>query len=125
MEFSVEKRVKELNDIVQVCEKVKQTVDTDGWKDIVEPLIEKMITDVAGGKMRNGRYNGGLLNRARKEEKREFYIGYKQALIDLHGRIWAYPDAIPRYEDERGQLVSGTRPEFKTPMINDNRYGPQ
>ena len=123
-ELNVEQRVNELNQAVSICNKVKTTVDTEGWKEIVEPMIDKMITDITGCKMQNGRWHGGLLDRARKEEKREFYIGYKQALIDLHRRIWAYPDAIKRYEDERGTLVSGPKRGYTTPMIDDVKgYG--
>lgn len=122
--FSVEKRIKELNDIVSLCNKVKTTLETDGWKDIIEPMIDKSITDITGCKMPNGRWHGGLLDRARKDEKREFYIGYKQALIDLHRRVWAYTDSIKRYDDERGKLVSGTNKTYTTPMIDDLKgYG--
>jgi hypothetical protein len=122
--FSVEKRIKELNEVVSVCNKVKTTLETDGWKDIIEPLIDKTITDITGCKMPNGRWHGGLLDRAKKDEKREFYIGYKQALIDFHRRIWAYTDSIKRIEEERGQLVSGSKKAYTTPMIDDVRgYG--
>ena len=121
-ELDIQKRLKELNDAMSVCQKVKDMLTTDGWKSIGEPLIDKMIGDVVGRKMSNGRWDCGAINKARKDERREYYVGYKQALIDLHNRLYTYSDAIPRYEAERGKLVSGTTQRYTTPMF-DTQYG--
>jgi hypothetical protein len=121
--FTVEKRIKELNELIAACQRVKQTVETQGWQTIVEPLIDKTITDITGCKMKNGRWHSGLLDKARKDERREYYIGYKQALIDLHRRTYAYVDSIKRYDQERQQLISGASKRFTTPLVDDTRYG--
>lgn len=79
--------------------------------------------DIVGSKV-DGVWYGGLLDRARKEEKREYYIGYKQALIDLHLRIYAYKKALKVTEDKRNRLVeekhSGKK--FTVPLLDDTSY---
>lgn len=121
-ELDIQKRLKELNGAMEVCQKVKDMLHTDGWKSICEPLIDKMIGDIVGRKMPNGRWDCGSINKARKDERREYYIGYKQAIIDFHNRIHAYEDSIKRLEEERGQLVSGATQRYSTPMF-DTAYG--
>lgn len=120
--FKFEEEVKRLNEQVKVCNKVSDTVATEGWTDIVEPLIDKMISDITGGKLK-GRWYGGLLDRARKDERREFYIGYKQALIDFHKRIMAYVDAIKVYEQKRDEMLKAKDNPYTRPMVDDTRYG--
>ena len=122
-EPQVQQRIKELSEISSICQKVATTLSSPGWTEAIEPLIDKMITDITGCKMKNGRWHGGLLTKARTDEKREFYIGYKQALIDLHRRVYAYNDSLKRYEDERAILVKGPSKKFNTPLVDDTSYG--
>ena len=122
-QFFVEKEIKRLNDTMSLCERVKQTVDTKGWQEIIEPLIDKSITDITGCKMKNGRWHGGLVDKARKDERREYYIGYKQALIDLHRRVYGYVDNIQRLKDQRDEIVANKDRRTSVPLIDDTRYG--
>ena len=92
-DVQLSKQVQDINTILSECQRVSATLGSRGWVEIVEPLIDKMIGDVTGSKV-EGRWSGGLLDRARKDERREFYVGYKQALIDLHTRIYAYVNNI-------------------------------
>jgi hypothetical protein len=121
-------RVRELNRLNEtkaLCDRVAQTLSTAGWKEIIEPLIDKSISDITGCKMANGRWHGGLLDKARKDERREYYIGYKQALVDLHRRVYGYVDAIKRLEDQRDELVKGAERGSRIPLIDDSRYSPR
>lgn len=122
-ELEKSKRIKELSDKIGICSHVQMVVAMRGWREIIEPLIDKSITDITGCKMPNGRWHGGLLDKARKDEKREYYIGYKQALIDLHRRVYGYVDSAKRLEDERKQLVEGPSKAYRQPMIDDTKYG--
>ena len=119
----ISNELKKLNEILAECRRVEETIGSKGWQEIVEPLIDKMIGDVLGAKVK-GRWNGGLLDKARKEEKREYYIGYKQALIDLHTRVYAYVNSIKTYEDRRDKLLKDQQDiKYSQPMVDDTRYG--
>jgi hypothetical protein len=121
-ELRVEAELQKINEVLAACDQVKDTVSTNGWVNIIEPLIDKAISDVTGAKVK-GRWYGGLLDRAKKEERREYYIGYKQALIDFHRRIYAYVDNIDVYEGRKKELVNEKTPKYTRPMIDDTRYG--
>ena len=101
---------------VSICRKVVTTLETQGWKDVIAPLIDKMIIDIVGGKIK-GKWVSGLLNRAKSEEKREYYIGYKQALIDLHNRTHAYEVQFKIKTDE----LSDLKVEEKSPSDSIKR----
>jgi len=88
-----------------VCNSVKTTLETEGWKNVIKPLIDKAIIDVLGGQI-DGRWVSGLIDRAKKDERREFYIGYKQALVDLDMRINNYIDQIVLKEDELKRVLA-------------------
>ena len=118
----VESEVVKINETIKACKEVEVTLNTDGWKNVIEPLIDKSIMDITGAKL-NGKWYGGLLDRARKDERREFYIGYKQALIDLHRRISTYPDSVLVYENKKKELIKNKEPKYTRPMLDDTRYG--
>ena len=84
---------------ISICQEVKTTVDSKGWKDTIEPLIDRLIIEVVGGKL-GDTWVGGKLDRARKDERREYWIGYKQALIDLHGRVMFHLQQLPMLEEQ-------------------------
>lgn len=121
-ELRINEEIKNINDILATCHRVKESVDTKGWQEIIEPMIDKSIQDILGAKV-NGKWHGGLVDKARKDEKREYYIGYKQALIDLHTRVYAYINTIKVYEDKKSFLIKDLEsPKYVTPMEN-SRYG--
>jgi hypothetical protein len=121
-ELYLENEIKKANEDLSRCRKVEATVETPGWKEVIEPLLDKTIMDITGGKI-NGKWYGGLLDRARKDERREYYIGYKQALIDLQRRIMACVDGVAQLESKVNNLKLDSKPRFKTPMVDDTRYG--
>ena len=89
---------KKLNKSLSICRAVKETLDSDGWKNTISPLLDRMIIDTVGGKLGDV-WVSGKLDRAKKEERREFYIGYKQGLMDLHGRILFHLQQLLIIED--------------------------
>lgn len=103
--------------------KVKATLETDGWKKIIGPLLDKMIKDIIGGKYFS-RWSGGILSRTTREGKVEYYLGYKQALIDLHNRILAYKHQIKKSEGAIKLLEKEKKSGFKMPM-EDGVYSPE
>lgn len=113
---------KRLNRDVVICRAVKEVIDGDGWKNTIAPLIDKMIIDIVGGKIADV-WSSGKLDRAKKDERREFYIGYKQALIDLHGRIMSHLVQLPMLEDRIKELQKEKEGRFRVPLVDDERYG--
>ena len=115
------KYLNQLNKDLKICNKVQETVNTDGWKSIISPLIDKSIIDVLGGQI-DGKWVSGLLDRAKKDERREYYIGYKQALIDLSQRINFFLEQIPLKQDELKHM-SEKKNKYIQPMEN-SPYAP-
>ena len=86
-------RLKDLAINIDMAEKVGKTLDTDGWKDIIEPLINKMIVDVLGGQ-EDGRWFSGVEFTGRSEMDIDQLIAYRRALIDLHSNIYSMVDNL-------------------------------
>jgi len=116
--------IKTIAQKIQVCRKVKETVDTPGWSEIISPIIDRMIIDVCGGKL-GDTWTGGKIDRARKDERREFYIGYKQALIDLHTRIMFHVKQLPMFEEQVQEKLKAKEDRFYAPLLEDSRYAVQ
>lgn len=112
----------QLKEDLKLCNKVRQTVSSEGWQEVIGPLIDKTIIDVVGGKI-DGKWVSGYIDKARKDEKREYYIGYKQAMIDLYQRIYNYIDQIPLKEDEAKRMLES--PADKVVPLSDSPYYPE
>jgi hypothetical protein len=115
---------KRTNQQLSICREVKSTVDSKGWQDTIGPLIDRMIIEVAGGKLGDV-WSSGKLDRARSDEKREFYVGYKQALIDLHTRIFFHLQQVALLEDKLKVIEEDKQERYRVPMIDDTRYRPE
>jgi len=61
---------------------VRETLTTDGWADIIQPIIDRSIGDILGHK-RGKKWAGGLISKTEHLNKIDYYIGYKQALVLL------------------------------------------
>ena len=85
-------QIEQLNEIISVGDKVEELINCDTWKEYVEPILDKMIVDILGGKV-NGRYVSAP---QQVEESKcdlpalKFLLGYKAGLIMFHekGRIF-------------------------------------
>ena len=106
-----------------ICREVKNTVESKGWKDTIGPLIDRTIIEVAGGKL-GDTWIGGKLDRARKDERREYWIGFKQALIELHGRVMFHLQQLPMLEEQMKMLQEDKKERYRVPMVDDTRYNP-
>lgn len=111
---------KRLSRDISICQKIKATVESDGWKDIIAPILDKMIIDILGGKI-DGVWLSGKVDRARKDERREFYIGAKQALVDFHTRIMNHIRQLPILEKQLKLSKKDQERDYRVPM-QDTRY---
>ena len=116
---TVDARIKRENERLTEARAVKATLESKGWSDICQVVLDRMIADVVGGKV-GDKWRAGKLVNARSDEKREFYVGYKQALIDLNNRLWAYVHVIPGLEELIEQLESEGVEEIRP--LQDTRY---
>jgi len=111
---------KKLNKSLSICRAVKETLDSEGWKNTIGPLLDRMIIDMVGGKIGDG-WVSGKLDRAKKDEMREFYIGGKQSLMDFHGRIMFHVQQLPMIEDNIKSLQTEKEERYRIPLVNDER----
>jgi len=119
----VSEEIKKLVRDATICREVKNVVESRGWKETIGPIIDRMIMDVLGGKI-GDTWLAGKLNRARSEEKREFYIGYKQALIEFHNRVLFHLDELRRIEETLKTMEIEKNKGPRIPMVEDTRYAP-
>ena len=94
MENNQEQRLEELSKYIDVCGKVTETVNTDGWKEVLQPMLDKMIIDVIGGK-ENGRWSQGSISKHDiGSEPAIALLSYKRALTDFSNYILQYVDGL-------------------------------
>jgi len=98
-------RLQELSEDIETGRKVQEVLDSNGWKDVIEPLIDKMIIDVLGAK-ESGRWTNGSLSLSDlgKEEAKSL-IAYKRALTDLHTYIYDVIDTAEQSRKEYEELL--------------------
>lgn len=121
-ESQIQNEIAKLNSKIEVCLKVRDTLNTAGWRDIIEPLLDRTIIDVLGGKI-GDTWVSGKLDKARTDEKREFYIGLKQGLIDFHSRVKFHLTELNRLQEEHKQILQDSQVRFRQPLVEDTSYG--
>ena len=119
----VNDNLKSVNKTISICRKVKETLETSGWKDVIAPIIDREIIDVVGGKI-GDTWVGGKISRARLDERREYWVGYKQALMNLSNRIMFHLDELKRSEESLKVLEGDKARGPRIPMLEDSRYAP-
>jgi len=115
-----DERQKKLSRDITICQKVQTTLNSPGWQEILGPILEKMILEVLGGKIGDA-YINGRLDRARTDERREYHIGYKQALIDFYNRSFNHIRQLPLLEEQLKMLKTNYDKGTRVPM-EDTRY---
>lgn len=98
-------RLKALSKEIDESEEVVKTLESKGWKDTIEPLLDKMIIDVLGQKQGGRWHNGSLDEKELGEEKAQVLIAYKRALTDLHSYIYQVVDSLKPNRAEYAELL--------------------
>jgi hypothetical protein len=106
------------NDLIRMGNLVKSTVESAGWTEVGLPLLTKMAADVLG-KISGKVWHGGLINKDKKEDNALYYIGYKQALIDYHNRLYAYVKNIKLAEGALKIMDEEEKETYTVPMLNE------
>lgn len=113
-------QAKALNKKLTACRSVKRVLVQKGWRDILQPLLEAMISDVVGWKKGKIYVNGHLCKPA--DQHYEYYVGYKQALMDFNNRIWNYVESIETLQKQIENLETKAKEPDK--YINPMMEGP-
>jgi len=98
---------------------IEEVFKTKGWRTLIEPILDEMIVSVLGKKS-NGLWLKGHFIKSRKDEKKEFYIGYACALQELNNSIQNYlisAETIKRRISERNEEEK--EPKVQIPLVND------
>jgi len=99
----------ELHEIVVAGEQVKQAIDSQGWKKHIEPLLDKMIRDVLGGKDNNRWDNGSVGEKNQTEFSIKELLAYKTGLINFHNGVYQFIDDMENAKDELNR-IKDTKP---------------
>jgi len=110
--------LKRANKQIEESRKIEETINTLGWKDIIQPTIDNSIQGAIGGK-RDSVWYGGKIS----DDKKEYWTGYAQGLMDLSNRIHAYKARVKALESKITELKSDSG-EVKMPL-EDTRYAKQ
>ena len=99
---------KALHEQVNNAIKIKEMLDTKGWRELVGPMLEKEIISIVGGKTNSGFTMGKLNSKCKKDETLAYYIGAKDALVCFYNGI---QEAIKAGEDARKKLSEKGKPK--------------
>jgi hypothetical protein len=117
-----DKTLQNLNGKLSACKKVVDTITTKGWSDIIQPIIDKMISDVIGSKTGEVWDAGNIKKETFNGLQTEYLLGYRQALIDFNNRIWGYKAHIKSLTDQIINIESGK--EVMVDTTTKSRYAP-
>ena len=107
---------------LSTCEKVKKTVKSKGWKEILGPKLQKMIDCVMGQQDSNGLYLPGLMDKD-KGEKQQYYLGYKAALMDFNNEVYGHLASINKIRDSIKTIEdTGKKENVYTEPMKDTKY---
>ena len=100
---------------ITAAEQIGIMLESNAWKEYVGPLLDRMITDVIGGK-EDGRWLGcppKLNERTLEEKEWRFLLGYKAGLIDFHEAVYGIID-----EAKAAQEAEAEQDDKETDMLN-------
>jgi hypothetical protein len=104
-----QKRVKRLSEEKSECEKVKALVESQGWKDVAQPLLDKMVIDTVGGIGKDGMWSPGIVGDAnRKGYSTEYLLGYRMGLMDFNNRLKEKQKMVRKVDEQIKDLKSKT-----------------
>lgn len=102
--------------LVRAGRLVQETMNTRGWKEIIEPMLDQMIMDVVGAKANGRWYAGAFGNKKMGNVKAENLVWYRQALIEFHQYVYSYIDAAVQAKQRKKE--GNEKPVFNIPMID-------
>jgi hypothetical protein len=80
------KKIKRLQTEKNEYQKVQLMLQSQGWTEVAQPLLDKMITDTIGGIGKNGLWVAGIIGQG-KGFSTEYLLGYRMALMEFNNRL--------------------------------------
>lgn len=119
-----ETELEQLNISIQKAEMLKNFIEEPVWIEVLEPLLDKMISDILGGREEDGKwYNGSLTNVQAKNHIDLVYAqAQKSALISFKNMIY---ECIESAEEARKlfELELKKKEELRSYMDSEYRPG--
>lgn len=107
--------------VMQNGKLAEEMMATRGWKQLAEPALKEMIESVIGRQQPNGRWAPGHFVRSRKDEKKEFYIGYVCALQEFNNSVLNYVFLAEAMKSRIVEREAEGRKPLQMPMVNDEQ----
>ena len=101
------RKVRKLSAEKNDCEKVKAVLESAGWREIAQPLLDKMITDTIGGVGRDGMWVAGIIGQG-KGYSTEYLLGYRMGLMEFNNRLREKAVAAKKVENQIADLKAKT-----------------
>jgi hypothetical protein len=117
----VEQEQLQLQQNIQVGKELEKILNSGVWKKTIKPMIDRGIGDNFGAPI--GNYWSVGLNAAIKDldvSKLLWYVGYKQALIDLNNMLYRIVEQVKPCEEK---LQALSKPPEDTMPLVDGPYG--
>jgi len=115
-----QKQIQKQNDHVHVknAQQLRAMMETQGWKTIVKPLVDKMIADVVGYRQENGIWNSGSFGDKRiSNAKAENLLWYREGLINFNNHLMTYFSIA---EGARRRLRAKKNNDYKIPLLDSS-----
>lgn len=77
---------REINKKLADCLKIKEMMQTDGWK-IAENILKDLIINIIGGVDDKGKIHTGKVSTIKDKEDLHIWLARKEALIEFYNRI--------------------------------------
>jgi len=106
---------------LNICEKVRRTVNSKGWSEILGPKLQKMIDSVCGQRDKDNVYVRGMIDMEKGHET--FYLGYKAGLMDFNNEVYHHLASIKKTKDSLIIIEKqGDKAQTHTKPMEDTQY---
>lgn len=113
------KKIKRLQSEKNEYQKVQLMLQSQGWCEVAQPLLDKMITDTIGGVGKDGLWVAGIIGQG-KGYSTEYLLGYRMALMEFNNRLKEKGVMAKKVDDQITDLKT------KKPVVQTNwQYMPQ
>ena len=113
----LDKQQVKLYDDIRTCEKVKETIETEGWNKIILPSLNRMIVEELGGRLGNN-WTYGRIQKETDSNNIWVSIGRKQALLEFHNHVYNYVKMIKTLHSQVAGIDEELKGEFTIPMMD-------
>lgn len=110
------KKIKKLQVEKNEYQKVQMMLQSQGWVEVAQPLLDKMIIDTIGGIGKDGLWVGGVIGQG-KGLSTEYLLGYRMALMDFNNRLKEKAVMVKKVDDQIVDLKT------KKPVPSTTNWG--